>query len=129
MIAALWIPDLPLQALQRISDAVPDDARAFVAWAETYEALTARGGYLDGARLAAWVGARVAEPQWRRPRQLALAGFDIETPAQAALLEAFERAGTRVERIERDATTGTAQRVACATPQEELAAAARWAKS
>jgi ATP-dependent helicase/nuclease subunit B len=105
-----------------------DDAKAFVAWAEAYEALVKRGNYLDSARLAAWVGQRLADPHWRRPRQLALVGFDIETPAQAALLDAFERAGTHVERVERDAAEGAAVRVACATPQEELAAAARWAK-
>jgi ATP-dependent helicase/nuclease subunit B len=106
-----------------------DDARAFVSWAEAYEVLARRGDYLDDARLAAWVGEHLADPHWRRPAHIVLAGFDIEPPAQQTLLEAFERAGSQVERGERDSIAGAAMRVSCPTPQEELDAVAHWARA
>lgn len=106
-----------------------DDARAFVAWAEAFENLCRRGGYLDGARVAAWVETRLADPHWQRPAQLLLAGFDIEPPAQRSLLDAFERVGTQVERLAMERPASPAKLVACPSAESELAAAARWARS
>ncbi len=128
--AAAWSLAHAWQLWARVK-AVPlsEDARAFVAWAESYEAQCRRAGCLDSARLAAWVGDHLASVNWSRPGTLLLAGFDLSTPAQRALLDAFVQSGTTVEDLPAPSRSGSAVRVACDSADEELSAAARWAEA
>lgn len=106
-----------------------DDARAFAAWADAYEAQSRRAGCIDDARLPDWVADKLATEGWSRPTQLLLAGFELRTAAQNALLAAFRAAGTRVEEIESTPATARPSRVICADATVELAAVARWARA
>ncbi|MBL8518643.1 MAG: PD-(D/E)XK nuclease family protein [Betaproteobacteria bacterium] len=104
-----------------------DDARAFAAWADVYEAQCRRSGAIDAARLADWIGSRLATEGWQRPARIVLAGFELRTAAQSALLAAFAQAGSHVEAVALDDASGATARVACADANAEIAAAARWA--
>lgn len=106
-----------------------DDARAFAAWADAYEAQCRRTGCIDDARLPAWLMDKVAGDGWNRPAHLLLAGFELRTAAQNSLLTAFAAAGTVVEEVEPTSGAAAAARVACADAAAELAAAARWARA
>lgn len=105
-----------------------DDARAFVAWAESYEMQCKRAGSIDDARLSEWLGAKLYTPGWQRPAHVLLAGFELRTPAQNSLLAAFEQVGTRVEEVAPEQASGQALRVECQDVNAELEAAARWAR-
>jgi ATP-dependent helicase/nuclease subunit B len=106
-----------------------DDARAFAAWADVYEAQCKRAGCIDDARLPEWVASRLMTEGWARPARILLAGFELRTAAQNALLAAFEQAGTQVEEAEPEGIAGNVARVVCADADAELEAAARWART
>lgn len=116
-----------------------DDARAFAAWADAYEAQCRRAGCIDAARLPLWLQDKVATPGWVRPAQILIAGFELRTAAQNALLNAFREAGTIVEAIEpiepvepvqsANAAPSNVSRVHVTDAAAELEAAARWARA
>jgi len=106
-----------------------EDARAFVAWAESYEAQCKRAGAIDSARLPGWVSAHLDDVVWARPQTLLLAGFDLRTPAQRTLLEALTNAGTNVLDVSLQRPDASARRVACVDADAELVAASRWTRS
>lgn len=108
-----------------------EDARAFLGWAETYEAATRKRDALDDARLPDFLAgaiARADRPSWEAPVALLLQGFDLMSPAQEAVLAAFADAGVPVEAVALDTAPGTLRRVECAHPDAELMAAAAWAR-
>ncbi|MEJ2432712.1 MAG: PD-(D/E)XK nuclease family protein [Pseudolabrys sp.] len=132
-----WRLDLARLETQR--DAWGEDTRAFVDWARSYRRRCAQGGWLDQARLADWVGARLGGDDAPRcaaalalPARIVLAGFDELTPQQAALVEVLRDADVNVETASSsevsDMTTGGLQVVALADAEAELMAAARWAR-
>jgi ATP-dependent helicase/nuclease subunit B len=106
-----------------------DDARAFADWAWRYEGITARDRLLDRARLADVVAPRLAQAALRRPATLVVHGFDILAPQAREFLAALAAAGTRVEVSAPAGRTGAARRVVFESANDEIAAAARWARA
>jgi ATP-dependent helicase/nuclease subunit B len=110
-------------------DAASEDARAFVDWAGRYERLTRERGFTDAARLPEVVARCLDHPRVRKPATLVLFGFDLLTPQQETLLEALRARGVAILSSRSPARTAVASRCDFASAEEELAAAARWARS
>lgn len=111
-----------------------EDVRAFLSWAETYEAAMDKRDAVDAARLPDVLARMIAAQGtagWDAPSAVLLLGFDLMSPAQKALLAALQQAGLAVEVVQLGAAAARAalaRRVVCATPDAELAAAAAWAR-
>ncbi|HET8551754.1 MAG TPA: PD-(D/E)XK nuclease family protein [Gammaproteobacteria bacterium] len=103
-----------------------DDSVAFAGWAQAYEDLCAREGWLDAARLSDWLRGEL--DHLALPQRLIFAGFDEWTPQQTALLEALAAPGVTVVREGLPpASAQSVDAIAAADADAELAAAARWA--
>ncbi len=123
-----------------------EDARTFAQWARQFRETCRKSnwidrasmpdrlaGALDEARLAGAVDeARLAGAvgELRLPPALLLAGFEEFTPQQADFLEACRRAGCDVRRVDAEAAVESAHAVRApfADSEQELLAAARWAR-
>lgn len=105
-----------------------DEVRTFRGWARRYESLCRQGHWVDLASVAdrlldGFAGARAAGA-----RRVLLAGFDALTPQQQTLFAALEARGVRVENWQPPRHHVNALRFAFATQDDELEAAARWAR-
>lgn len=103
---------------------IADDAAAFAGWAQRFAAHLADEHAIDAAQ-AADALAVVAEsvPAWR-DADVVLAGFLETTPQQQRLLAALAAVGTRITHVTLPRPrAGVVRRIACLSPQTELAAA------
>ncbi len=116
---------LPLAA---IAQAASDDARVFAGWAQRFSAWCDGKGWLDSARLPDRLTELIHAGGLALPRRLLLAGFDELSPQQAALFQAATAAGCDVQRMEPQAESAHAMRAECAAVEDEVNAAARWAR-
>jgi len=106
-----------------------EDARAFLEWATEYRRATRERGVTDHARLPDVVIPHVGHPAVRRPRTLALYGFDLLTPQAWDLAEALKTAGTSIMVVDAPPKAARVQRVPCVDARDEILCAARWARS
>jgi ATP-dependent helicase/nuclease subunit B len=111
------------------SDAASEDAKAFVEWSARYERLTRERGFTDAARLSALVARCLQHPAVRKPATLVLHGFDLLTPRQEEFLDAMRAQGVEMLSSRPASRVAEASRCEFASAEEELAAAARWARS
>ncbi|MFO1314919.1 MAG: PD-(D/E)XK nuclease family protein [Burkholderiales bacterium] len=109
---------------------IADDVAAFARWAGRYAGSVASAGAVDAARAADTLAdAAPRVPAWR-DADVVVAGFAAPTRQQLRLFAALRGAGTPVaEMALPQARGGRAQRVACATPEAELAGALRAARA
>lgn len=105
-----------------------EDAKAFADWAWRYEGLTSRDAYIDRARLPDALSPLLASGALRQPRLLVTYGFDIVTAQQADFLAALEHSGVPVRASAPAPRGARACRVGFVSTQEEMRAAARWAR-
>jgi probable DNA repair protein len=105
-----------------------DEVRAFRGWARSYESLCRNGNWVDLASVGDRLmnGFAAAEPGGTR--RVLLAGFDAPTPQQQALFAALAERGIRVEHWQAPRHDVNALRFDFANQDEELEAAARWAR-
>jgi probable DNA repair protein len=106
-----------------------EDARAFLEWMGKYVRAARERGLTDAARLPDVVAPLLAWAEVKKPASLVLFGFDLLTPQQAALLEALAATGTTLEAAAYEPRGRSASRVEFATPEEERAALAAWARA
>ena len=106
-----------------------EDADAFRAWRHLYMRRTAKDGLIDGARLPAWAGNRISQPDAARPRLLVLYAFDLLTPQQQDFLVACRAASIEVALCGPVPCQGRRRRTMLDDPRIELEHAARWARS
>ena len=104
------------------------DGRAFRAWAAAYASACDAGGWIDEARLPDALAARIADGHLPAPERLALYAFDELSPQQQALLDAVSAGGGEVLRVGPEARTGQVCCTALTTLDDELLAAASWAR-
>lgn len=108
--------------------AATDDTWAFLAWAREFESACERGDWMDGARATDYLAASLA--RLSLPERIILAGFDEFTPQQQEFLAACRSAGARVLIAEPPpADRAAAVRASFADSEQEILAAARWARS
>ncbi len=110
-------------------DAASEDARAFVEWSGRYERLARERGFTDAARLPEVAARCLAHASVRKPAALVLYGFDLLTPQQESFLESLGAQGVEVLSSRRAARAAGVSRCDFASAEEELDAAARWARS
>ncbi|MFU8817174.1 MAG: PD-(D/E)XK nuclease family protein [Pseudomonadales bacterium] len=108
-----------------------EDGRRFKEWAERYRNQCRRQGLVDDWAFAAELPALLAAGAIAVPPEVALTGFDLPmSPLQKNIVAALETAGCAVTRSA-DATRQPAspEILACVLPDDELLAAARWARA
>ncbi len=105
-----------------------EDAEAFAAWCAQYRRRTEAGRLVDAARLPPLVAGLIGRAV-PAPALLVLHGFDIVTPQLRAFLAACAGAGVEARRSAPARAHGAARRVELASPAQELAWAARWARA
>lgn len=102
---------------------------AFAKWAAKFEADCRRAGWLDSASLCGILLDYLGDGQLAIRRKTMLVGFDHFTPLQEALLDGLREAGTDLQSVERlSSTEATACVVAASDEDEEIRAAATWAR-
>lgn len=106
-----------------------EDVQAFREWSARYRRITRDKGLVEAARLPDLLLPLVGDDTLRLPSTLVLYAFDLLTPQVRAFLDAFAAAGGEVLACDAPRCEGRAVRVAPASPGEEIAAAARWARS
>ena len=111
------------------SDQLNEDARAFRGWCAQYSLRCERDGHTDTALLPDLVAARVNGSEMRKPKLLALYGFDIRTQQQQALFEALQAAGTEVVASAQAGREASVLRLACVDARDEISRAAAWARA
>ena len=108
-----------------------EDNRRFREWVERYRKLCEQRGLLDEWAFAAQLPALIESGAIASPASLILRGFDLPlTPVQQRILDALGSAGCRIERESAGGEASPLQSVfTCTEPDDELRAAARWARS
>ena len=106
-----------------------EDANAFREWSARYERITRDKRLAEAARLPDLLAPLLRDGALRLPATLVLYAFDLLTPQARAFLDAFVAAGGEVLAREAPGHESRAVRVALASPREEIAAAARWARA
>ena len=108
-----------------------EDNQRFRDWAQRYRSLCGRRGLVDDWALNAELPAHIESRLIRVPDEIVLAGFDLPmTPLQCRILEAARTTGCRVLHSDTAGHPVSTLRVhAAAEPDDELRAAARWARA
>lgn len=107
-----------------------EDNRRFRDWAGRYRALCHARGLVDEWMFAAELPNLIREGTLEHPDQIILLGFDRPlTPVQQRLVAALEESGCTIERSERSRSEPQTPPVSrFVEPDDELLAAARWAR-
>ncbi len=111
----------------RSSDA--SDTDIFARWWFRFEARCTADGFLPTGHIDTALATHVRNGQIAPQAEYLLHGFDTLTPAQQSLMDALEAAGARIHRTSsqpRESTETTL--MTCASPDEELAHCATWAR-
>ncbi len=105
-----------------------DDTLAFLGWSREFEAACEREGCIDPAGLPDVLSGLLTALELP---PIALAGFEEFTPQQHDFLDAYRRAGGEVRMAAPPVLSepGRAVRAAFACADDEIAAAARWARA
>ena len=105
-----------------------DEVRAFCGWARSYCSLCRRGNWVDLASVGDLLVDGLAAVHAAGTRRVLLAGFDALTPQQQSLFAALGELGIRVENRQAQSHDANALRFDFASRDDELEAAARWAR-
>ena len=105
-----------------------DDARAFKTWADAYRARCQDNGWTDQASLPDVLCQRAADNPAAIGRELILVGFDQYTPQQERLWRALRDIGIKVTQASAPPRNATVEVMAFADVNEEIRAAAQWAR-
>ena len=122
-LAQAWRLDL------RGAGAPNEDARAFLEWSSRYERATRDRRETEAARLPDVVARLLPEAALRKPATMVLYGFDLVTPQVREFLDALAAQGATVIDAAPAAQRAQAMRLEFTEAKEEIAAAARWARS
>ena len=128
-VAAAWqrlkqyrVPIFPQDTLMN------EDVIAFKSWADEYRLRCGENNWIDNASLADILRKHVTGATDMFGTGLALAGFDRFTPQQAILLEGLEDAGIAVHEYREDNRNVSVEVRDFADIDEEIRAAALWAR-
>jgi probable DNA repair protein len=106
-----------------------EDATAFRDWCAAYSLRCERERHTDTALLPDLVAARLIGNEMRKPKLLAVYGFDIRTPQQQALFDALRSASTEVFVSAQERCEARVLCVACVDARDEIGRAAAWARA
>ena len=107
-----------------------EDARAMRDWAARFQTLCNERGWVDEWRFASELPARIAAGEIALPKRIRLQGFELPpTPLFRTMLDAVKARGVGVERVMAQETACQSWPVrAYAQPEDEMRAAAQWAR-
>jgi probable DNA repair protein len=111
--------------LRALSGAESEETRAFLGWSELVSQAMREHRRIDAPR-ALWQ-CPIVSPEADAGEILSL-GFDDETPARRAWLERLTASGTRVRAVPPRKPMARAAKLGCADADDELRAAAWWAR-
>jgi probable DNA repair protein len=103
-----------------------EDAERFLHWAASFDRLCAQNGWIPRTRLEETLSRHAG--LLNDAPELCLVGFDRTTPAQTALLQAVEAAGTRVLRYAEAPQSTRPVLMRARHQREELEACAWWCR-
>ena len=106
----------------------PSDADIFARWWLRFEARCTADGFLPAGHLDTALATHVRNGQITPQAEYLLHGFDTLMPAQQNLMDALATAGARIHRTSSQPREAEATLMACASPDEELAHCAAWAR-
>ncbi len=106
-----------------------EDAKAFLEWGPRYERELRRSGHIDAVELADHVRLLIIDRSIPVPRQVILCGFEVFTPQQAEFFDGLQQAGSEVLLANFPEHTATVTRMPCVDAEQELNAAAAWARA
>jgi probable DNA repair protein len=119
--------DLPHSEL---SKAGHEDVQAFAAWAQTFDEICRSNRWLDSARSPNVLTDLMAQKLVAVPSRLIFAGFDEFTPQQWRLIETLRAGGSEVILHQPDdLSPAQPVRLASASTEQEIVAAAQWARA
>ena len=102
-------------------DNAGDDSAAFSEWRRAYDEKLRTLGWIDSAQLPDLIAQALANGTQPRARQILRAGYDIYTPQQQQLFDAFAQAGCGIYDVPlRDAPSGKPTRHACDDAEVEF---------
>jgi len=105
------------------------DAHAFLAWHARFRERLREGAWIDLPGATSALAEAVRAGHARVPARLRLVGFDGLTPQQTHLVDALREAGAAVCVERPPPPAPAARRTVLPAPEDELEAAARWARA
>jgi ATP-dependent helicase/nuclease subunit B len=113
----------------RIREAQSVDTRAFADWAARYRKSTDAKRHLDAARLPDAIAPLLGHPGIRKPRVVALLGFEQIAPQSLDFLDALGAHGVEIVDVAVPRRDGRSIRIELTEARDEISAAARWARA
>ncbi len=114
------------EAAASASGGAHEDAERFLAWAEAFDRACRQHGWIARSRLEELLA---SSPALLDPvPEVCLVGFDRTTPAQAALLQSLEAAGTKISRYAAPPAAGKPKLYHAKDQRAELEACAWWCR-
>jgi probable DNA repair protein len=104
-----------------------EEERSFSAWTRSLLTRQREEGWIDRAQLAGLIAASL--PYSVRHERIALMGFDDRVPAVEGLVTALGRCAVSIERLAPAQVPARRTFYAAVNPEDELIAAARWART
>ncbi|OOY72953.1 hypothetical protein BOW34_06125 [Solemya velum gill symbiont] len=103
------------------------ETRLLLEWMESFKRRCDDNGVISHSRIPALLLDAYIHDDIAVPEQLVLAGFDDYTPLQHTFLTQLETRGCELYELKQIGKEGKACITACATPEQEVEAAAAWA--
>ncbi len=100
---------------------------AFIRWANQYATQLERLKMIDHSQLTRWLCQCLQAKTWQPPSMLLSYGFERWLPAQHALLQAIQSAGSQLHELQLVSDAQRLKVVAAADPEQELLHAVQWA--
>ncbi|HEY2629161.1 MAG TPA: PD-(D/E)XK nuclease family protein [Usitatibacter sp.] len=124
-----WLLLHQWRLVDRIGEAQSVDTRAFVDWSSRYRRATDEKRQLDAARLPDAIAPLLGHAAIRKPRVVALFGFEQMAPQSLDFLEALRAQGVELVDVSVPRREGRSIRVELTEAKDEISAAARWARA
>lgn len=117
---------LPQAELKKVGH---EDVQIFLGWSAAFNELCRAHGWIDSARLIDALADLIIAKRIPVPARIVLSGFDEFTPQQNRLFDALRGADCDVTMLSSaQDIAARAVRIGFVSPEEELLAAARWAR-
>lgn len=105
------------------------ESEAFVSWAEAFMAECAEQNWLEQSALAWYMSDLLWEKAELIPEEVIVCGFLEFDPSQERVFSVFHQKSSRLYSLVRSREEGNMSRLSFADPDQELEAAAAWAKN
>lgn len=117
-------------SIEDLSNEASEETLIYLQWQQAFDARCERDRLISSTALLPLLTQAIQQGLWAVPSHMRWTGFDDFSPAQQALLDALQMAGSDVAPLDQsEASQGQVQRFALADSDEEIRRAAHWAKN